>query len=188
MESANAVENNEQAYQAELLRERARARAKEAALLDESNLSYSDQEGASSSKNSRYGLVGSILILEFSLIVDFIQFMVHTYTTLLSLGFNVLSAILPALRAIRIAVGVLGWTLGVSAYVLEWAISIVIGLTFLLLLLWKRVSIVSRTGVAVYNALFFAVLGESILSIAPVWTGFAIFMIYKLRPNIISRT
>lgn len=183
-------EDIEQTYQAQLLRDRAQARmeAAEAEEAEEATSAREIRNGTTSPNTVRIGLVEGILLLEFTLIIDFIQFLVHTYATLISFGIKIASFLLPALRAVRIALSVIGWSLGVSAYVIEWAVSIIIGVTFLLWLIWKGVSMLSRNGPSIYYGLLFAVLGESAISFLPVWTGFIIFVMYKLRSSDSKKT
>lgn len=159
MESADAIENNEQVYQAELLRERARARAAEAAAEaeaeEEAALANTDM---ATRRQSRINPVTGAFWIGFSFIIDLIQFAATA----------------------SIAIPIIGWVTGPLAYVLGWIVSIFMVLIYIFWFLWIGISISSKDGVVLYGALFAAALGESVLGFLPVWTGFAIWAAFKL--------
>lgn len=162
MESANAVENNEQAYQAELLRERARARAEAAAAETEALDADLSNPSVSAAGRPHANPIAGAFWAGFCLIIDFIQFIANA----------------------SIAVPIIGWVTGPLAYVLGWVVSIFMVFLYAFWFLWIGVSISSKEGVLLYGSLFAAALGESVVGFLPVWAGFAIWVTFKLsRPQ-----
>lgn len=167
MESANAIENNEQVYQAELLRERARARATEAAAEAEALEAELSNPSVSATRRPHINPIAGAFWAEFCLIVDFIQFVATA----------------------SIAIPFIGWVTGPLTYVLGWIVSIFMVLLYAFWFLWIGVSISSKEGILLYGSLFAAALGESVIGFLPIWTGFAIWVTFKLsRPHTLQHS